>query len=282
MDAACLAHCLSDAERESFEADGYLIVADALPAEVVERLTALVDALDLEHRPKEGLTPYERLHLRDFLATDELFLELLDWPTTFPKVWGILGWHIQLYLSHVDVTPPEPPDVERALGRLQWHQDSGRLNVDIESDPRPRISIKVGYFLTDTTAAGKGNFYILPGSHLQTRLELPSGDASNPAGAIPVCVAPGTAVIFDRRLWHSRSPNFSDVTRKAIFYGYSYRWLRPRDNTRIEDFDHCRDPIRRQLLGATHDGHGYTSPADEDVPLKFWIAEHLGEEAVAR
>jgi hypothetical protein len=28
-------------------------------------------------------------------------------------------------------------------------------------------------------------------------------------------------------------------------------------------------------------GHGYTSPTEEDVPLKGWIREHLGPEAVA-
>jgi hypothetical protein len=44
--------------------------------------------------------------------------------------------------------------------------------------------------------------------------------------------------------------------------------------------DRC-DPIRQQLLGASTGGHGYTSPTDEDVPLKLWLAEHLGEEAVA-
>ena len=40
------------------------------------------------------------------------------------------------------------------------------------------------------------------------------------------------------------------------------------------------DPIRRQLLGASTGGLGYTSPKDEDVPLRDWIEEHLGEDAV--
>jgi hypothetical protein len=40
------------------------------------------------------------------------------------------------------------------------------------------------------------------------------------------------------------------------------------------------DPIRRQLLGASSGGLGYTSPSDEDVPLKFWLLEHLGEGSV--
>ena len=67
-----------------------------------------------------------------------------------------------------------------------------------------------------------------------------------------------------------------------MFYGYSYRWLRPRDDmTGARFMDRC-DPIRRQLLGASSGGSGYTSPRDEDVPLREWIRRHAGEEAVAR
>lgn len=252
---------------------------DALDPATVSALTQLADAIDLDQRPKHQIGPTERLHHRDFLNEHPRFLDLLDWPTTFPKVWGILGWHIQLYLAHIDITPREP--AAETPQRLGWHQDSGRVNLEMEASPRPRLSIKIGYFLTDTTSVGCGNFYVLPGSHLNDKLELPEDGVTDPAGATPICVPPGTAVIFDRRLWHSRSPNHSATTRKALFYGYSYRWLRPRDNTRIEDFPDCDDPIRRQLLGASHDGHGFSSPIDDDVPLKFWLQEHLGEAAVA-
>jgi hypothetical protein len=42
------------------------------------------------------------------------------------------------------------------------------------------------------------------------------------------------------------------------------------------------DPIRKQLFGnAPTGGYGFTSPTDEDVPLRGWLSEHLGEEAVA-
>ena len=44
--------------------------------------------------------------------------------------------------------------------------------------------------------------------------------------------------------------------------------------------DRC-DPIRRQLLGARTYAEGLTSPSDEDVPLRVWIEEHLGNKAVA-
>ena len=171
----------------------------------------------------------------------------------------------------MDITPPLPKDAQLPK-RLGWHQDSGRVNLEMETDPRPRLSVKVGYFLSDVSVPGRGNFCVVPGSHLRNRLEyLDEGD---PPGAMPVCVKPGTAVLFDRRLWHAPSPNTSEVTRKAVFYGYSYRWLRPRDNLRIEDYPDCTDPIRRQLLGASRDGHGYSSPEPEDVPLRQWLEEH--------
>ena len=44
--------------------------------------------------------------------------------------------------------------------------------------------------------------------------------------------------------------------------------------------DRC-DPIQQQLLGVSHTGgHGYSSPSDIDVPLRTWLIEHLGAEAV--
>ncbi len=94
-------------------------------------------------------------------------------------------------------------------------------------------------------------------------------------------VAPGSAVFFDRRVWHSPSANYWHEPRRVLFYGYSYRWLRPRDDMNV---GHCLDgcdPIRRQLLGVSPSGgHGYSSPKDEDVPLKAWMASHASEEAL--
>ena len=280
MDTACLDYCLTEEERLQFEKNGFFIVKDALPPQMVEDLTVVVDRLDAQYRLEQGLGPHDRLNIMDFLGKDDLFLELLDWPTTFPKVWGTLGWHLQLYHSHLGISPPVDPAEKPEKKRLGWHQDSGRLNRDLETTPRPRISLKIGYFLTDTTEIGRANFYVVPGSHLKNELELPADGASDPDGTMAVQAAPGDAVFFDRRLWHAASPNFTDVSRKVLFYGYSYRWLRPRDNMTVEHFMDRSDPIRRQLLGASSGGLGYTSPSDEDVPLKTWLIEHLGEEAV--
>src|SRR5207253_3111723 len=83
--------------------------------------------------------------------------------------------NIQLYHSHMTVTPVVPPEERPAKQRLGWHQDSGRLNQEMETEPRPRISLKVAFFLTDTREAGRGNFSVIPGSHRQNQVEYPAG-----------------------------------------------------------------------------------------------------------
>lgn len=84
---------------------------------------------------------------------------------------------------------------------LAFHQDSGRVNHEIESHPRPRLSMKVVAWLSDLSEPGRGNFWVVPGSHLSDSLEIPPD--RNPNGAIPVCAEPGDVTLFDRRLWHA-------------------------------------------------------------------------------
>lgn len=281
MDTACLQYRLTEAECTAFERDGYFVVEDAIPMHLVEQLLPVVDRLDAQYRPQMGLGPYDSMNLLDFIGKDELFLELLDWPKTFAKVWDILGWNIQLYHSHLIISPPNPAGPELLKRRLGWHQDSGRLNRELETTPQPRISLKVAFFLTDTTELGRSNMYVVPGSQHQNHLDYPADGVSNPEGAVALRIKAGSAVFFDRRIWHASSPNASNVARKVLFYGYSYRWLRPRDDMTVAHMLERSDPIRRQLLGASATGgHGYSSPKDEDVPLRTWIREHVGEAAV--
>lgn len=283
MDESSLDYRLSDEERTQFDELGFLIVRNVIEPAQVAQLEAAADRLEADWRPRyekdRGLKPGYPLNHLDFIGYDPAFLELLDCPKTIMKVVDILGWHIQLYHSHIIVTPPLPADYV-ANARLGWHQDSGRLNIDIESNPRPRISLKVGFFLSDTTETDRGNFHVIPGSHLTNKVEFPVEGEEHP-DAVPVQAAPGDAVFFDRRLWHAAGRNMSGVTRKVLFYGYSYRWLKPRDNMTVSHYMADADPVRRQLLGdSPNGGFGFTSPTDEDVPLKGWLEQRLGEEAL--
>ena len=282
MNPLCLEHCLTETEKQQFEDNGFFVVENAIPQEMVDRLIAAVDRVGAEYLEKDELPSDARFNLLDFVGRDDSFIELLDWHTTFPKVWGILGWNIKLYHSHLIVLPPLPTEERDEQKRLGWHQDSGRLNFELEGDPRPRVSLKVAFFLTDTSVPGRGNFSVVPGSQKSNTLEMPNDPTADPKGAIPVFAKPGTAVFFDRRLWHSAGRNTSDITRKVLFYGYSYRWLQPRDDMTVAHYMEDSDPIRQQILGKSTGGHGFTSPSEKDVPLRAWIQENLGSDAVAR
>jgi ectoine hydroxylase-related dioxygenase (phytanoyl-CoA dioxygenase family) len=150
------------------------------------------------------------------------------------------------------------------------------MNRELDVELMPRISMKVGYFLADIAEPGMGNFCVIPGSHLTRH--------PDPNDGIQITAAAGDAVVFDRRLWHSGSTNQSAATRRALFYGYSYRWLRPKSAMRITSLPayDTLDPISRQLLGACSTANGYYTPDDTvDVPLRAWIAANAGADAVA-
>ncbi len=251
--------------REELERRGLTVVEGALPSAQVDALVSAVDRVWADHRAR-GLGPHDPLHLLGFVGRDDLFLELIDHPKTFPLVHDLLGWNIFMYHCHLDVHPPVA--LERRP-RWEWHQDGGRQNVEIETHPRPRLSVKVAYFLSDVSEPGRGNLRVIPGSHLLDTLQGPEDGGDDPPGAVQVLAGPGAAVIFDRRVWHSRTDNRSAVTRKALFYAYTYRWIRPRDDLGISPERLERlTPVRRQLLGARTGAIGHWIPSDEDVPLR--------------
>lgn len=275
MTPACLEHRLTPDEREFFNANGYLIVEDALDSSMIERLGAAADRIDGRARTDE--TRGKLLSIPNIIHEDPALVELIDCPRTFPKVWGILGWNIYLYHSHLDVTPPA--DAAALRWRVAWHQDSMRVNDEIECHPRPRLSLKIGYYLTDVSEPDRGNTLIVPGSHLCDELDCPADGVSNPEGVVPLCVKPGSAVLIDRRIWHSRSPNLWNQTRKVVWYGYAYRWLRAKDAMTVSHLYPTLDPIRRQILGDGLSANGVYDPADGDVPLRSWLREHSPQEA---
>lgn len=275
MHPSCLAHRLTAEERTLFETHGYLIVENAIPSDLLQRLLAVADRVD--SRERTPAMAGKLLSKANVVQEGDAMVDLLDLPTVFPKVWGILGWNIYLYHSHLDVTPRENASAQN--WSVAWHQDSMRVNDEIESNPRPRLSLKVGYYLTDVSEPNRGNTLLVPGTHLQNEIDVPQDGVSNPAGTIPLCVPAGSALLLDRRLWHSRSANSSEFTRKVIWYGYSYRWLRAKDEMTVSHLLPNLDPIRRQILGASTSANGTYDPRDADVPLKTWLQEHDPEAA---
>lgn len=255
-------HALTSEERDAFERDGFVWLRGALADEDVARLAAAARAQDESYRDDPGVGPHDVLNRHDLIGRDHAFYDLMAHPTTLPKVLGVLGWNIQLHHTQLVVTPPAP---EGAIaGPYGWHRDNNRMNQELDGTDHPRISVKVAYLLSDLPRPGMANLCVIPGSHRHR--EMPDEGA-----AVELTGRAGDALLFDRRLWHSASTNTSPSTRIVLFYGYSYRWLRPKSAIDVGDFPHEMDPVRRQLLGAATTANGRYDPLEEDVPLRSWL-----------
>jgi len=270
---------ISDADRKEFFERGFLLLRQVLTERHRAALEAAVDRVYAEEVAAGRTAGDGTLHLLGFVTRDALFADLLTHPTTFPYVWGLLGWNVYTHHNHLDVTPPAREPERPSWG---WHQDGYRQNSDPESwdgAPRPMFSLKVAYVLSDLSQTGRGATKVIPGSHLRNTLDRPADTSRphpDPEGAVEITARPGDAFVFDRRLWHSRSTNLSTITRKMLFVGYTYRWIRPLDELALDRSGRWwaeRTPVQRQLLGegthtANYWGVGWDGYVDETIPLR--------------
>jgi hypothetical protein len=268
-------------EREQFDRDGYLIIRGALTPDEARRYADALDRLYAAAVADRRIRPGASMHQLSAVANCPEAAALLEHPATFCYVWSLLGWNIHVYHSHLDVHPPLHG---RHPFRFEWHQDGGRQNREVETDPRPRLSVKLGYWLSDVSEPGRGNLKVVPGSHLTNWISGPPRrdvEWPDPEGSIEVTASPGDVVVFDRRLWHARSENHSSHTRKVMFFGYTFRWIAIRDeNDSIwsSNWAGGLSPVQRQLLGGL-------AGADRDhawghypsaTPLYAWLEQrHL-------
>lgn len=228
---------------QQFRDNGFLIIDGALKADQVDRLTTALEELTDAGSNKI-------YNVADILGKHDAFLDLIDLPKVLPVIRALLGDNIWVNHSHYNVNPPDASVRQGAINSgYGWHRDGGAINDDI-AKPAPLLSIKVAFYLSDLSEPGRGQTYVIKGSH-ESGEKCPVNDEM-PKSAFPVCVSPGSALLFDRRMIHSiRSLNGSDVTRKAVFIQYAYRWLCAVDAMTVSGLEDKCDPVRKQLLGLT-------------------------------
>jgi ectoine hydroxylase-related dioxygenase (phytanoyl-CoA dioxygenase family) len=239
---------------------------------MVKRLIAAVDRLDTEGK-LEHQTAQATRHMRHCIVEDDVFLELLDWPTTFPLVVDLLGWNLKLITSHIIIRDPSPPDSDALWKATGWHRDGGTSAQEMQ-EPHPRLLIKIAYWLTDLSQPGRGGLRLLPGSNRLIGRPPHAESSPDPYGAVEIQAKPGDAVLFEQRTWHAVGPNRSEISRKSIFFGYAYRWIQPMDYVSIpQAILEKATPIQRQLLSDVQTQLGFYLPTDADVPLRQWTRD---------
>lgn len=269
---------LSPEQQSAFDRDGFLLVQDALPADLLERLTATTDRLFHEGLQARGLSARNHWDMRNCIGADPVFLEVLDNPVILPLVTGILGWDIHLITSHLIVRPPSPAGTDRNFKGEGWHRDGGQSSWEM-TEPHPRLFLKVAYLLSDQSEPGRGNTMLLPGSNRLVGSPAQAPGEPHPYGALEICGKPGDAFLFEQRTWHAVGPNYSDITRKTLFMGYGFRWVRAMDylTPDAQLLARSSSAIARQLLGEIKTPMGVYLPQDEDVPLRAWWQAHYND-----
>lgn len=281
-------------QQRRFTEDGFFLVENALTPAEIEQLVAVTDALADTARHARCLTAGAPIRVRNIVARDRAYLNLLDHPVILPFVVDVIGTRIQLRGSNLDVRPPIPTR-ERSAGpdpsdgAMHWHRDEPSGGWPTVDGVVPFLEIKVGYFLTDLTRPRSGELRIIPGSH---RLPGPPGHddgaTGDPLNVAGINVAPGTALVWRTSLLHQVAANHSGITRKCVYLAYQHRWLRPSDYvTTPGDLLASCNSIQRQLLGGVANPANYVKDADVepcstywapgpgDLPLQEW-AEHCG------
>ena len=259
---------LTSEQKQFVENNGYLLIKNALPPDVVAEIDAAVDEVYAKQKEADSLEAGGKLNLRNCITHHEAFLQLLDWDNTFPLACGVLNWNIQMITSHLIVLPSKEEPADDAKTKIGLHRDGGTSYREMQ-EPHPRILLKIAYAISDQSDTASGATVLVPGSNRLTGMPARDPETGWARGAISMNVNAGDAFLFEQRTYHGIGHNWSGLPRKTIFMGYAYRWVKPMDYIQMPDnlVAKCT-PIQKQLIGVVSDPLSYYIPQDKDVPLK--------------
>ncbi|MCW8132634.1 MAG: phytanoyl-CoA dioxygenase family protein [Planctomycetota bacterium] len=268
---------LTPEQKRQFYDEGYLIVRNALDSDTVARLVEAGDRLcasdRLENRQRNADGLFDGF--RNVVALDRAFEPLLTWHATVPLIAQLFGPRIHLATSHLIYKHPDPPGTPATKRCPGWHRDIMHTPEDLGHAFIPRMEMKCAYYLTDLSEPNSGATLLAPGSnHAKERLKI-NPETGDPANMLEPSLKPGDAVFFENRTWHAGGANLCGRTRKAVMFGYSFRWVKPMDYVvQPPALVERMDPIGRQLLGATADPEGRFVAGGGADPLLRWCENH--------
>lgn len=268
---------LSEAQVNTFEEEGLLVLPGVLDPATIERLIQAGDRLvstNLQfNRQVYAGGRYDGF--RHVVALDEAFAAMIAYPKILAAAVQLLGTNLHLITSHLLYRQPDPEGTRPDLRAPGWHRDISGTVRDLGHADMPRLGLKCAYVLSDATMPGSGMTRFVPGSHRWSAAPSLS-DQVDPPGAFEPRLAPGDAVLFENRTYHAGGPVLCGHKRKLLFMGYGYRWLRPLDYGAVAPELLARlDPVGQQLLGGTWNDPqtGHFLPGGSAAALARWAEE---------
>ena len=259
-------------EVSRFLTDGYTILRDVLSPAELQRARGAFDrgaaeaTSNWERTKEKGKDKKDYIGLGNIFDIDDIFIEWVSHPVTFPVVREAIGEDVHL---------------ENALGAIylpgadtfRWHWDTHAFRgISIETSPRFRA--KLHYYLSDVPE-DRGCLGYVPGSHLLPTRAMPEVERlEDMPGHVRLPMTAGDALLINVHGWHTVFPNTSDQARKSVIYIYSHSWMkrdpkcRPSRVERVMD-----DPVKRHLFGLGEDKGYKGTPLP---PIASACAPHVG------
>lgn len=208
---------MTEHERYLFDLQGYLVIPNALSAEQVATLNAVMDEYIAAEVPPEATT-HRFIRL---LPWGKPYLDLIDHEPIYPYLEELLGPNFRLDHEYADLIRAGLSPIGATLHGgatpfnpiFFYHYDNGRM--------RNGLTV-VAYNLKDVNP-GDGGFACVPGTH-KSNLPFPNDwrDLQNPAPCVTAVTGKaGTAILFTEALTHGPLPWRGKGERRTLFYKYS-------------------------------------------------------------
>jgi len=229
----------AEAHQLQLRYQGYTLVPNAIPHDMLRVLVEKYDALLPEHgEVPTGAPPgASGRDVNRLFEIEPVFADLMDLPSTFPIIERYMNGNVTLLSSAIANYVPgcAPP-------RVSWHRDG----------PYVRLTC----LLSDVEENG-GAMAVLPGTHHGDERPDWLTDADGVPRIIPgevrIAAPAGTCVINNTLLWHTSTANELDHPRKLVWivYKMAEQELTPYIHLRNsqEFVDRQIDPLRMKLCG---------------------------------
>lgn len=227
---------LSDEQVVQFKEDGFCIVRNVIPAELIKKLQnecqRFIKQKD-DEMDKKGVTVDEINHKgkRYFIALQhkesQPMIDLIYGKEMEEITRKILGDDVFLFLEQYVVKAADKGMT------FSWHQDSGYVDIPHE----PYLS---AWCPLDDVTEENGTVYLLPYKELGTdkRIEHTLQDGTNDKigyfgdnPGVPAVLNAGDVALFSSTCFHRSGSNKTDKSRRVLLLQYSKEPILKEDNT---------------------------------------------------
>jgi len=253
--------CLSDAQFEQYQREGYVVVEDCLDGAVVEAVTERIESYVRGEREAGAFErmlepeaeaavlgeadPVRKFEGLGMVREDDVFADLVHDENVVDVVQQLQGPNCSLLRSAAMLKPP------RVGSEKKYHQDAAYYPIH----PMDHVTV---WMALDQSTTDNGCMQVVPGAHTDgllgheaieydTDITIAEGDYG-PEDAVALPMEPGDVLFQHCLLPHYTAPNETDDWRRAFIAAYM------RNRSRFTDADPPAWVDSEHITGETFPG----------------------------